>query len=437
MFKRWLIADALMFAIALSFAAQICIFSVTVKQNYSGIVYGANGPIVGAAIFASGDNGSGYATTDSSGHYSISEGLKTGMYNVSVFSTGYLINESGGVSVTAGGTTSGIDFDLQLSGGVSGTVTDAVSGTPLSGIMVYAISAGGGGTYGWQATTGTDGKYLLATNLPTGSYNVTVLSPAGHIMQSSTQMLTSGVEVKNVNFPLARSGIISGRITTPGGAAVNATITAVSGGYIGYAFTNATGYYSILTGLGTGNYAVNAIALSGGFGFNSTTALVTAGQETSGVDMWLTVTPPTPSGIIMGQVTDKDSLKPISSASVTATGLGGFGSAETDSNGNYVISSGLGTGIYNVTATAPGYQDQPDVGISVTVDVVTSNVNLPMSKIPASQSGTITGTVTGAPNPIPEFEYPMAVALSLTLVAAVVGKLFLRTKRLQNPQDLK
>ena len=436
MFKRWLIVDALIFAIVFSFAAQVCMFSFASQQNFAGIVYGADGPIAGVAVSASGSEGSGYAITDGSGHYSISQGLKTGTYTVSVFAIGYLTYQIENVQVTVGQTTSGKDFDMQLSGGVSGRVTDAVDSTPVAHTMVVAYSTGGGGTYGWSAMTDSDGKYLLATNLGTGSYNVTVMLPEGHVSQSSVQAVTAGVEVKNVNFALARSGIISGRITTPNGAPLkDITVTALSGSNYGYATTNATGYYRMANGLGTGTYTVMAIS---GMNFNQTTGVnVVAGQETSGVDMTLTVTPPAASGIIMGTITDTSSGKPIANATVSASGSGGSGSAETDGNGNYAISTGLGTGTYTVTATAHGYTNQNKTNVSVTVNQVTSNVNFQLSLIPPAQSGTITGTVIGAPGAVPEFQTPIAVALSLTLVAVAAGRLLSRTKRFQQTRNIK
>jgi hypothetical protein len=434
-----LIVDALIFAIVFSFAAQVCMFSFASQQNFTGIVYGADGPIAGVAVSASGSEGSGYAVTDSSGHYSISEGLKTGTYTVSVFAIGYLMYQIENVQVTVGQTTSGKDFDMQLSGGVSGRVTDAVDSTPVVNTMVIAYSTGGGGTYGWSAMTDSDGKYLLATNLGTGSYNVTVMLPEGHVSQSSVQAVTAGVELKNVDFSLARSGIISGRITTPDGAPLkDVTVYAISGSNYGYATTNATGHYRISNGLGTGSYDVTAYATGGGgSGYNSTTADVTVGQETSDVDMTLSVTPPAASGIIMGTVTDTSSSKPIANATVSASGSGGSGSDETDSNGNYVISTGLGNGTYTVTATAHGYTNQNKTNVSVTVNQVTSNVNFQLSLIPPAQSGTITGTVIGAPGAVPEFQMPIAVALSLTLVAVAAGRLLSRTKRFQQTRNIK
>jgi hypothetical protein len=56
-----------------------------------------------------------------------------------------------------------------------------------------------------------------------------------------------------------------------------------------------------------------------------------------------------------------------------------------------------------------------------------------MIPMPAENFGTITGTVTGAPNPIvPEFQYPLMEMLSLILATAVVGKLVLKTRRHKN-----
>jgi len=245
---------------------------------------------------------------------------------------------------------------------------------------------------------------------------------------------------------LARSGIISGKVASPNGTGLfGIAVTAFSSlGLLNYgsATTDSAGNYRIATGLGTGNYTVYA---SGDGNYTTYVSIlnpidvsVTAGQTTSGINMELTpvTITKTPSGTITGRITDQ-SGNPIRFASVSATGSGGFGSGETDSNGDYNISSGLGTGTdYNVSATASGYNDAyyPTL-VSVTVGLTTSNINFQMTALPAQNFGTITGTVTGAPNPIskvPEFQYPLMAMLSLTLVAAVAGKLMLKTKRYKN-----
>ena len=149
MIQTKLIVYASIFALLFSFAVQVCVFNAS-NQEFGGVVYGANGSISGAYVSASGDTGSGYAATDSSGHYSISQGLPTGTYTVTAFAVGYLEKNVSNVQVTTGQTTSGIDFDLDLSGGISGTVTDASSGSPLADILVSASPTGGGFQYGFS-----------------------------------------------------------------------------------------------------------------------------------------------------------------------------------------------------------------------------------------------------------------------------------------------
>jgi hypothetical protein len=419
------------------------------KQYTIGIVYGANGPLDGAYVSAEpseqGGNGSGFAITDSSGHYSMTTGLTTGTYNVTTFAYGYITGERDFVSVTAGQTTTGIDVDLQASGGISGTVTDAVSGNPINGTEIYANLSNGTGTFGWFGTTGSDGKYLIATNLPTGTYNVSLLlAPDGYIRNMTTTNVVAGVETKNVDLQLARSGIISGKVMAPNGTGLfGIDVTAFSeSGEFGLAKTDLSGNYRIATGLGTGDYTVYAngagnFTAYGGF-LTPILVPVTAGQEASGINVELTpvTTPPTPSGTITGRITDQSS-NPIRSASITATGSGGTGSGETDSDGHYSISSGLGNGNdYNVSVTASGYYDAyyPTL-VSVTVGQTTSNINIQMTAEPAQTFGTITGTVTGASNPItriPEFQYPVMIMLPLILATAVVGKMMLKTRRYKN-----
>jgi hypothetical protein len=442
LFRRWLIVDALIFAIVFSFAAQICVFSAMTRQTPFGEVYGANGPIAGAFVSADGDNGSASAITDGSGHYTMSKGLKTGTYNVTTFAYGYIDDEVDFVNVTATQTHSGVDLDMKLSGAISGTVTDAINGTPINDTFVDARSAAGN-RFGFFATSGTNGKYLMATDLPTDMYNVSITAPDGYIVQSVLANVTAGVETKNVNFPLARSGILSGKVAAPNGTGLSGIgVSAISSGggtpYYGFATTDSSGNYRIATGLGTDNYTVYASG-DGNFTYTTNPIMVTAGLETSGVNLELTpfIIPPAASGTITGRVTDQSNGNPIKSATVTAFGSG-YGSAETDSNGYYNISSGLGNANdYNVSATASGYYDAYySVLITVTVGLTTSGINIQMTAAPAELYGTITGTVTGAANPIPEFQYPIMAMLSLTLVAAVASKMMLKTKRYKNAKTV-
>jgi len=438
--KRRVLSEILISLLLLSLLVNCSMMLVSQASNlrFSGIVYATSGvPVVNAIVSASGANGSGSALTSSSGAYLINDGLQSGTYTVEVTATGYLTQNITGVKVKVKQKTSGVNFTLSLSGGITGKVTDAVSSAPLQGVFVYAIPSGGG-SFGWAAITDSKGDYTIATNLATGVYNVTVLFPTGHIRGTvSGIIVTAGAMTSGVNLALAESGIISGRITAyPSGAPLaNASVTATSSDfqYFGSATSNATGYYSIVSGLGSGNYTVfAAYSIHGSFGDNVTSdVIVTAGVETSNVNIEISVTPPAPSGIITGKVTDSSTGNPIKDANVEADdGVGGYGSASTDSNGNYVISSGLETGTYNVTASATGYNSTTKTGVSVTVNETTPNVNFQLNPIPAAQSGSISGTVTGAPNPItPEFAMP--ASLFLAMAAATMALVFVKKRTIK------
>ena len=352
------------------------------------------------------------ATTDSSGNYLINTDLPTGVYNVSVFfAAGYISKTLTGISVTAGATTSNVNIALNRSATISGTVTDSVSSAALSGISVYAVSSSGDFVAFGQ--TNSSGKYTLNTDLGTGTYNVTVLLPANHIAKTITGVAVVAGNTYTVNIALDPSGIISGRVTsaTNGAPIAGATITATSGGSFGFATTNATGYYRITDGLGTGSYIVFA---SFGTGFNTVLGVsVTQGQETSNVNIQLTIAS---SGTITGRVTNSTGF-PLESATVEANGLSGSGSALTDSNGTYTINTGLGTGTYNVTASKTGYNALSQVGVVVTVNQVTAQINF---QLPAKTSGRISGLIQSLSTPIPEFHTEIYMLVIFIAASAVI-----------------
>lgn len=412
----------LAFLLGLAVNVSVMSFRAPAEKALSGLVHAESGVAVPQAmVMADGEEGYGSAMTDSQGQYTISEGLKTGNYTVSVIAPGYLTEEMKNVSATVGETTSGVDFYLTLSGGISGRITDAETGLAIENIMIYAFTSGD--LYGWWAMTNSNGEYHIYTNLATGTYNVSALFPEGYVGKSVEGIpVTAGITTTDVDLTLERSGIISGRITssfdsTPlEGASVVATSDDET--YMGWAQTNATGHYRITSGLGTGTYEVMAMY---GMSFDYAEDVnVVAGEETR-LDFELTVSPPPPSGIITGKVTDTFG-EPIEDATVTAQGSGS-GYAQTDENGEYIISTGLSTGTYTVTAAAAGYLAQEVTDVAVTEGEVTPNVNFELAKIPPEQSAAISGTVMGDPDPIPEFQYPIIALLVATLIAVVLVKL--------------
>ncbi len=96
MFKAKLVANAIILALLFSLALQVTMFGISISnKKFSGTVYAATGvPVSGAIVSAHGDNGSGGATTDASGNYTINSGLPNGTYKVSVYKQGYLVGEN-------------------------------------------------------------------------------------------------------------------------------------------------------------------------------------------------------------------------------------------------------------------------------------------------------------------------------------------------------
>ncbi len=353
------------------------------------------------ALNATGTN-SEYAFSDAKGNYQIIQNLPTGTYNVTVeFATGYLYTTISDVSVTEGVMTTGVNFALSASGVINGTVTAANTGAALQGILVEAENVNG--AYAAFGITNAAGQYTLNTNLPTGTYNVTEFFPTGYLTNTISGVSVIAGQTTTQDIQLHPSGIISGTVTNSanGQPIPDVTILATSSsGNGGFATTDASGNYQVNTNLNTGNYTVEALYGSQ-FQTYPTNVTVTAGQTTSGIDFTFTVTP---SGTVTGQVTSSAG-GPVADAYVTVQGTSGSESNYTDSNGNYIISSGLGTGTYNVTVTATGYSSQQQTGISVTVNQVTSNVNFVLTPIP---SGIISGQVLATqsspfptPTPIP------------------------------------
>jgi 5-hydroxyisourate hydrolase-like protein (transthyretin family) len=360
--------------------------------------------------------------TDSSGNYLINTNLATGTYNVTAaFAAGYLMKTVGNVAVTAGATTSNVNFALNKSAIITGTVTDSVTSAALSGIAVYASSSTSG--FAAAAVTNSSGKYTMNTNLGTGTYNVSVLLPAGHISNTITGVAVTAGNQYTVNVPLNPSGIISGRVTTTTGTPVaGASVTASAGTNFGFATTNATGYYRITDGLDTGSYTVFA-SYGGGFA-TATGVSVTRGQETGNVDLQLTLLP---SGTITGRVTNTTG-SPISLAYVSAEGLTGSGSAYTDDNGVYTINTGLLTGTYNVTAEATGYGAMSQTGVSVTIGQTTPNIDFQLVAIP---SGRISGFVQATGTPIPEFQNEFYVLAIFCAASIIIVLTKLRTTHVE------
>jgi hypothetical protein len=345
-------------------------------------------PVQNAFVEASNVNSSAGAISNAQGFYNITGYLDSGNYSVSASATGYIDTSVNNVTVVAGSETKNVNITMPVSGGVSGTVTDAVSSQPLQSVGVVAYNSTGSSNFG--GFTNSSGNYLINTNLQTGTYIVGTYFATGYLSKNITGVsVTAGSITANVNIALSRSGIITGivRDSVTNAPLSDIFVSAVStnGVYSAFGSSNTTGGYVLNTDLNTATYNVTVFFPENHLTKTISGVSVTAGSTTT-QNILLD-----PSGVISGTITNTVNGQPIADASVTASSGNMFGFATTDANGHYQITDGLGTGTYTVFALFGTAFSQTTA--IVTAGQTTANVNLQLTVQP---SGKITGTVKDA-----------------------------------------
>jgi hypothetical protein len=436
-------------------------FGLALGGRISGTVTdaGTGLPLGGVYVYVYNSSGSqvtsGY--TDCSGVYTSSAGLPSGTYYAMTWnSQGYLdelydniacalgsctVTSGTAVSVTAGATTTGIDFGLPRGGRISGTVTDAATSAPLASVGVYVYNAAGNWlTYGY---TNSSGVYSTYSGLPSGTYYVLTWNSEGYLDElynnvacpGSSCTVTGGTPISvtvgstttGINFGLARGGRISGTVTD---AATSSPLARVyvyvydsGGSQVTYGYTNGSGAYTSYSGLPSGNYYVrtsnslgyldelydNIACPFGSCTVTSGTAIsVTLGVTKTGINFGLA-----PGGRISGTVTDAGTSSPLAGVYVYVYDSGGsqVTSGNTNSSGVYTSSRGLPSGTYYArTSNSQGYLDElydniacpgsctvtSGTPIGVTAGTTTTGINFGLAP-----GGRISGTVTDAATSLP------------------------------------
>jgi hypothetical protein len=366
--------------------------------------------------------------------------------NCSIFSTAGITP----VTVSSGAATTGIDFTLQRGGVITGTITIASNGTPLSGIGAQVFNSAGVsvGTFNSNAS----GVYTSA-GLPAGTYYVRTVNFPGYINQqwqglpcpqaaclttAGTPVVVNGTTVSGIDFALTAGGRISGKVTdasnSQGLPNVSVQIFSSAGVNLGGANTDASGNYTT-SGLPPGTYFLRTA--SGPLFVNNqslafvdqlytgtqcvpaclnptagTPVTVTAFATTSGIDFALAR-----GGSIAGGVIDADTAVGLAVVPVhiyTAAGILAK-AVTTNRAGGYTV-AGLPPGTYYARTSMGGgvfYQDELYNGmpcssgclvtagtpITVLAGLVSNGVDFALSPGAGGMSGTVTDSRTGAPLP--------------------------------------
>ena len=216
-------------------------------------------------------------------------------------------------------------------GTIRGTITDAASGLPVSGVSVVNGPR--------STTTNGLGTYVL-NSVPSGD-QVVRFSASGYADVTRTVSVVGGTSYQ-VDVAMAPPGAIAGHVTdaTTGAALAGATITYPGG----FTTTDATGAYSI-PGIAAGS-ALIAASASAHVSAEKTATVV--GGTTTTVDFSLALA----DTFLTGGVTDAATSDPIAGATVTAAGR----TTTTDTIGRYRIDVAPGT--WTIAVSAPGYDGQ-------------------------------------------------------------------------------
>ena len=271
------------------------------------------------------------------------------------------------VTVTAGGTTPGIDEVLAPAGSISGRVTNR-AGKPLAGACVQAVDATTQSS--GLAQTNNSGRYTVS-GLSTGSYRVSFSlcrSLSSTPRPGLVRVIAPGT-VTAVNARFGIAGSISGTVlgtasaTPQAGVCVVALAVSPSGSY-GYTLTRKGGGYQI-RGLTPGKYQVyvgdpfcaapaagadNAPQWYKDQPARATAAKVTvsAGADTTGVGATLA-----PDGGIAGTVTDTGNA-PVAGECVTASPVGAVPDLVYGETLRPVIAVTASDGSYSLVDLPPG-----------------------------------------------------------------------------------
>ncbi|MGO8673781.1 MAG: carboxypeptidase-like regulatory domain-containing protein, partial [Capsulimonadaceae bacterium] len=278
------------------------------------------------------------------------------------------------ITVTANATTNNSMGLTETPGTISGTVTDSLTNTALSGVTVTATA----GSISKSATTASNGTYSMSVE--PGIYTVSVTPPSGYNQPSpatdtATIEFPAGTTPFTASFALPpQQGTLDGIVTSNGtplaGAVVTITPLNSSASTVSPVTTTSGATTNFSVPVNEGKYSVAVSAA----GYSSPPA-----QSPITIEPGVVLTPPVTfaltTAVLSGLVTDKysgNSIPPSGStapvATVTATGSTNVATSTTttaESGGqNYVMN--LAPDTYTVSASAPGYQSASQANVVLT-----------------------------------------------------------------------
>ena len=263
---------------------------------------------------------------------------------------------------------------------IDGTVTNSSDSSAVAGATVSVFDDSS-----FYSDT-TDGSGNFAVDVPDGTYTVRV-DPDGYVANQTEGVQVTGGVTLTTDLAVEPAGTLNGTVTNDSGSPVaGATVSATDSGNNYYSTTaDGSGEYELEVPAGTytveadnESYAPTSVDGVGAVVGENTTTAITLNDA----------------AIVSGTVTD-GSGNPVSGATLATynSDFEGYQTTQSDAQGNYEFEVSNGT--YVVEASASGYADAEESGVSAT-EGQTTTVDVSLG-----EAATIGGTVTdGDGNPV-------------------------------------
>ena len=315
--------------------------------NVAGALYNISGNIPGVAnvTVSITSGGTGAATTDSNGNYSLAS-LANGTYTITPTKSGCTFSPTTLTVTINGAHSTGNNFTSTCSPGysLSGAVGVAGATVTLSGAGSSSTTSDGSGNYSFSG-------------LSNGGYTVTPSKTGCTFSPTSLNVTISSANSSGNNFTASCSATYSIAGTVTGASGVTMTLT---GSGSGTTTTDGSGNYTF-SGLSNGTYTVTPSKASCTFSPVSLNVTISSANS-SGNNFTASCSGTTYS--VAGTVTGANSV------TLTLSG-GGSGTTTSDGSGNYSFSGLSDSTTYVITPSKTGCTFSPTTW---TVTIVGANL---------------------------------------------------------------
>ena len=341
-----------------------------------------NQPLNGVAVNLV-NNAAVSTLTNSTGSFSLAN-IPQGSQQISFSLNGYAASTAA-VTMTAGSIVNIGSVPLSVvstTGIIQGTITDASTGSPLSGAIITVT-----GTTTWTGTTSTNGFYKI-TGIAPGDVTISA-SNSGYSTVSSAGTVTAGgtlVFSPSLTVVNTKGGLKGKIVDSTAGLPLAGASVALTGTKSYTASTDSSGNFA-LSAMDAGSYS-GSVSLAG-YGTQTFFLTIIAGTTTDLGSVPLTANPTT--GTVQGMIKDVSTSTAIAGTTITVSGTSTW-TAVTITDGSYKI-TGIAPGTISVSASKTGYSTVSGTGTVTAGGTLTFSPSLSTTP-PTETTGVLKGTVT-------------------------------------------